>query len=312
MPDVLIFLSDGFPALSLTLITEPLRVANRELARQTFAWRLISERGGKVVSSSGFEVATTPADDRKPDALILLTSYGPDRTATDATLAWLRRMDRAGCLMGCVDTGALIFAKAGLLAKRPAAAHHEAIVGFARQFRQGLFIDRRFDFTPPRFSSAGGVVTADMTLALISHFAGRNTAARVAAVLNYHPPDRTRTGSAAMSHDRLAAIDPALARAVELMSNNLSAPLPVSSIAKRCGVPGWRLTRLFQRHLHASPTRYYLRLRLDQAQDMLRNSPLSVGDIATDCGYDNIESFSRSYKARHGRPPSRDRIASFE
>lgn len=307
MPDISVVLSDDFPVLSLTLITEPLRVANRELARPLFTWRLVSEKGGRISSSSGFEVDTAPLDNGKPDALILLTSYGPDRSATGTVLAWLRRMDRAGCLMGCVDTGALVFARAGLLNRRPAAAHHEAIVGFAREFPGKLFVDRRFDFAPPRFSSAGGIATADMTLALIAHFAAPAVATRVAAILNYAPPDRTRTGSAPASADRLEAISPVLAQAVDLMRTNLSSPLEVSRISLACGVPGWKLTRLFKRHLHHSPAAYYLSLRLDQAQDMLRNSSLSVGDIASECGYDNIESFSRSYKTRHGRPPSRDR-----
>ena len=37
MPSVALVLTDSFPILSLTLVTEPLRVANRELARAGLA-----------------------------------------------------------------------------------------------------------------------------------------------------------------------------------------------------------------------------------------------------------------------------------
>ena len=284
MVEICIHLSDGFPVLSLTLITEPLRVANRELGRARFTWSIVSDTGGALRSSSGMDLHTLPSWEQTPDAAIVLASYRPERSATDATLAWLRGLDRRGCLLGCVDTGALVLARAGLLGARPAAVHPEAIDGFQRQFPESLFMDRLHDFSPPRFSSAGGVATLDMTLALIGHFSHERLARSVAEILTYDPAPpggraRIRSGSVA----------PAVRDAVALMEAHPRASLGIPDIADRVGVPVWKLNRLFQRYLHSSPTSYYVDLRLSRARDMLRNTTMAIGDVATACGYDNAE-----------------------
>jgi AraC family carnitine catabolism transcriptional activator len=302
MPSIWLHIADGFPILSLTLVTEPLRVANREAGRKVFDWTVVSDDGGVRQSSSGIPVATVSPPETLPEAVILLASYHPERAATETTLAWLRRLDRHGMLLGCVDTGALVFAKAGLLGVRPAAVHSEAIHGVQRLFPKSLFVDRLYDFSPPRLSSAGGVATLDMSLALIAHFTHARIARRVAEILNYTPvlPE--------LSVDRLPGSVPAEVRdAVSIMEANLSAPLGIAEIARQVGQPVWKLNRLFGRHLHASPTRHYVRRRLARARDMLRNTTLSVGEIAAECGYGNAEVFSRAYRAEFGCTPSGDR-----
>ncbi len=297
-----VHIADGFPVLSLTLVTEPLRVANREMGREAFTWRVVSEEGGARRSSSGMPVDTVALPQSPPDVAILLASYQPERSAGTATLAWLRKLDRHGSLLGCVDTGALVFARAGLLVTRPAAAHAEAIPGFQRQFPGSLFVDRLHDFTPPRCSSAGGVSTLDMTLALIAHFSDARIARRVAEILNHTPV------MADLPASRLPGSVPgALRDAVAIMEANLGAPIRVADIARQLDLPVWKLNRLFQASLHTSPTHFYLRRRLARARDMLRNTTLSVGEIAEDCGYGNADVFSRAYRKEYGCPPSRDR-----
>lgn len=302
MKTVVIHIADGFPILSLTLITEPLRVANRELGKQGFDWRVVSDGGGTQVSSSGLPIATLPLPDDIPDAVIVLASYKPESSSTPGALAWLRRLDRKGCLLGCVDTGALVFARAGLLGVRPAAAHPEAIAGFHRQFPKSLFVDRMFDFSPPRFSSAGGVSTLDMTLALISHLGSERLSGRVSRILTY---DQLRPNWQPGSLP--ASVPSAVRDAVGIMEANMSVPVPVSEISARVSLPIWKLNRLFNRYLHSSPTSYYAHRRLDRAREMLRNTSLQVGEISTDCGYENAEAFSRAYRARFGLAPSKDR-----
>ena len=303
MVTVCLHLSEGFPILSLTLITEPLRLANRELGRPNFRWVAVSDDGGILRASSGIPLETSNLPEERQDIVILLASYHPDRSATDRTLSWLRRQERLGAMMGCVDTGALVFARAGLLEMRPAAAHPEAIAGFHRQFPNSLFIDRLFDVSPPRVSSAGGVATLDMTLGLIGHVAGGQLSRRVAEVLTYEPSSGDRT-----SPRIPAGIASAVRDAVEIMAANPGRCLPVSEIAGRLGLPVWKLSRLFRRYLHQSPTGYYLDLRLSRARDMLRNTSLPVSEIGADCGYDNAEVFTRAYRKRFGSAPSRDRV----
>lgn len=305
---VAILIDEGFPLLSLAFVTEPLRLANRESLRTLFSWRVLSPDGGAPRSSSGRRIEIDgPLDDAPADVVLLLASYSPGRMASNALLGWLRRRAAEGALMGCVDTGALIFAEAGLLSRRPAAAHHEAIVGFREAYGAQGFSDVLFDLDGDRCSSAGGVATFDMSLALIERFGSRALARRVAEILNYRPLETARASGDFGRDWSIPRLDRTLATAIEIMAANIERPVAIGEISARLGCPPWRLRRLFLKHLGAAPQDYYVTLRLDQARNLLRNSSESAGAIALMCGFPAPESLSRAYKRRYGVSPSRDR-----
>ncbi len=303
-----VVIAEGFPLLSLSLVTEPLRVANRESRAPVFRWRVLSPDGRPVRSSSGLLISVdSELDDMPADAVILLASYHPERMVSTRLVAWLRRRAAKGAMMGCVDTGAMIFAQAGLLGHRPAAVHHEAIVGFRDAYGNAFFADKLFDLSQYRCSSAGGVVTIDMSLALIEHFVSRQLARRIAEVLNYRPVEPDRAHGAYGRDWSIPRLNQYLARSVEMMLANLDKPIQIATLAQRLNLPQWKLRRLFHRYLGMAPAGYYLELRLDRARNLLRNSHERVGMIAVLSGFENIESFSRAYKKRFSISPSADR-----
>lgn len=309
MRNIDIVLTEAFPILSLSLVTEPLRVANRESLEGAFAWRLLSEAGGVLTSSSGISIETEMLDEVRVDAVILLASYRPEMAMTPTLLNWLKRRARTGALMGCVDTGALIFAEAGLLSRHTAAVHYEAMAGYAEIYGETVFVDRLYDFSPPRCSAAGGVATIDMTLAMIEHYAGADLARRVAGILTYLPSGHLGAQERLIDENALARTDRRLAAAVDLMLTNIATPMPVTAIAKRLGLTVQGLARLFQRHTGMPPGAYSSRLRLERARNLLRNSHHPVGMVAILCGFENHETFTRAYRRRFGLAPSRDRSA---
>ena len=66
--------------------------------------------------------------------------------------------------------------------------------------------------------------------------------------------------------------------------------------------------RLFKSKLGQSVMGYYRELRLDKAQNLMRNSALPLTEIALATGFANSSHFSRSYAARFGAPPSTFRV----
>ncbi|WP_406649612.1 helix-turn-helix domain-containing protein [Aliisedimentitalea scapharcae] len=307
MPHADIVLTDNFPILSLTLVTEPLRVANRETADTLWRWRFLSVKGGHLTSSSGIDINTDQLDHSPADVVLLLSSYHPETAVAGPLLGWLKHRARQGALMGCVDTGALIFAEAGLLRSRPAAVHFEALRSYREKFGADMFADRLFDVSDTRCSSAGGVATFDMTLGLIEHFSGRQLAYRVAEILTYRPTNHTGPQQRLLTDTSLARLDRNLAKAVDLMIATLDQPITVAEIAARVGVPQWTLGRLFKHHLQQTPAAYYRNLRLAEARNLVQNSSLRISEISSLCGFENPESFARAYRQRYGHPASRDR-----
>ena len=64
-----------------------------------------------------------------------------------------------------------------------------------------------------------------------------------------------------------------------------------------------RYNARFKEQLGISPTQYLLRLRMGAACDLLKNTELSVKEIATMCGYRDPYFFSRAFKAFTGSSP---------
>lgn len=283
-------------------------MANRESPTPLFGWRVLSPDGSRARSSSGRAIDVDGGlNDDPADAVLLLASYHPDQMMTNRLRHWLRRHAARGTLMGCVDTGALLFAESGLLSRHPAAAHREAIVGFREAHGDTIFTDRLFDLEGTLCSSAGGVATLDMTLAVIERFASRRLALRVAEILNYCPLAGSRANGDLRLDWSIPRLNRTLAQCVEIMLANVECPLPIQTICDRVGWPQWRVRRLFHRYVAMSPRAYYLELRLDRARNLLRNSHEKVGTIALMCGFPAVESMSRAYRARYGVSPSKDR-----
>lgn len=212
--------------LSLALITEPFRVCNRELAEQFWTWRFVSAEGGSVASFSGIEIETLPLTRTEPDIVLLMSSYHPETALEKPLLSWLKSRARSGAIMGCVDTGALVFAEAGLLRTAPAAVHFEALRGYREKYPGEMFVDCLFDVSANRCSSAGGVATFDMTLGLIERFNGKGLADRVAEILTYSPSSHRGPQQKLLVDTSLKRVDNRLAKAVDLRSRPQNQDLP--------------------------------------------------------------------------------------
>ena len=262
-----------------------------------------------IRSSSGFEMQTDPLDDQPDDIVLLISSYAPETALTKPLLAWLRRKARSGTLMGCVDTGAMIFAEAGLLTQTPAAVHFEALRGYREAYADQMFVDRMFDLSNNRCSSAGGVATFDMTLALINRFNSRELSARVAEILTYRPTEHSGPQQKLLAETSLMRMDRNLGRTVDLMLAHLSEPLSICKLSEHVGVPQWTLVRLFKHHFKQSPSDYYRYLRLSQARNLLLNSSYRINEVGALCGFDNPESFSRAYKKQFDETASQTRAS---
>lgn len=294
-----------FPLHALALCIDALRIANREALRTAFHWQIAAEGGGVVNSSAG--VAVTPdlaleEIDFSP-ITVLLAAYQPGLSTSDGLLRWLRRQDRHGGWLGCVDTGALLLARAGLLPKTGTSVHPEALHGAREDFRRASFATLPFTFGRRRFSSMGGVATLDMTLALVEHHEGKALAEQVGRRMLYTRDPGVRPHAVGTTH----CAHPALERCLEQMNTHIDNPLSLAELSRRVSVPQWTLRRLFKKCFSTTPLAYYRGIRLERGRQLLAYSHLSVTDVAIACGFSEAASFSHAFSAQFGLPPSRCR-----
>jgi AraC family transcriptional regulator of arabinose operon len=108
----------------------------------------------------------------------------------------------------------------------------------------------------------------------------------------------------AAGRDLLLEIDPRIRRGIEWLSTELAEPFRLDAAARRSGLSITRFSQLFKAATGKSPQQFSEEARLNHAAYLLNGSTLRVGEVATQCGYDNPLYFSRRFQRRFGRPPS--------
>ena len=79
------------------------------------------------------------------------------------------------------------------------------------------------------------------------------------------------------------------------------------SLAETAGVSVRQLERLFQSHLGCTIGQHMSSLRLERARLLLRQTSLSVLEVAVASGFTSAAHFSRAYRSRYGYPPRTER-----
>ena len=305
------YLVPEFPLMAFAAAIEPLRSANRLRGDQLYEWRLYSRDGGPVRASNGVDIAVHAAADEDTAALDLLLACAGTRDAGkgDAAVAkWLRALARRGTAIGGISLGAYVIANAGLLDGRRCALHWESLAAFAEQFPRIRTTADIFVVDGNRRTCSGGTAALDMMLHLITEREGRALASDVSEQF-IHPRIRSTQDPQRMAvQSRLGVANARLIAAIGIMESGHDEPRPVQEIAAEVGLSPRQLERLFARYLRASPSHYYLKLRLDRARSMLLQTTKPVLDVAVACGFASASHFSRCYRSEFGHRPRDERV----
>lgn len=94
-------------------------------------------------------------------------------------------------------------------------------------------------------------------------------------------------------------------RSVQLMLECYSdATLSLDDMARTACVSRFHFVRIFKEAKGVTPMQFLNGVRMDAARRLLRNSKVTVGDIAAAVGYADRAAFVRSFKRRFGCAPS--------
>jgi AraC family transcriptional regulator len=98
-----------------------------------------------------------------------------------------------------------------------------------------------------------------------------------------------------------------LRRVIERMNANLSTDLDLKTLAAESGYSRNHFLRMFRAATECTPHRYFLRLRIERAQSMMKNRSLRLIDIAEACGFASQTQFSRVFRQILGITPNQYR-----
>jgi transcriptional regulator GlxA family with amidase domain len=176
-----------------------------------------AQRPGGVSDSSGsftLRAQASFADVPHPDVILVPGGSGEaDQLSPGPLHDWLLAADKTSTWTSSVCTGALILARAGLLAGRAATTNWQAMEELERLGANAL--RERYVFDGKYVTAAGVSAGIDMALALAARIAGDDVAMAIQLGIEYDPRPPFNAGSPATAPARIVAAQRARSRFAE-------------------------------------------------------------------------------------------------
>lgn len=219
---------------------------------------------------------------------------------------WIRRVGPRARRLGSVCTGSFLLARAGLLDGRRVTTHWGYCQRLAQKYPRVIVDpDPIFVRDGNIYTSAGVTAGMDLALALIEEDHGSRLALDVARdlVLYLRRPGGQSQFSAALL---MQLTDRQPLRDLESwVLDNLNKPLNVQLMAEHVAMSPRNFARVFSREMKLTPARFVERLRVETARRRLEESPHSLEQIASECGFGSVNSmravFQRTLKLAPGK-----------
>ena len=299
-----------YAMISLMSAIEPLRIANRLAGRQLFRWQCFSEEGETVLASNQMALSNHLSFKHPilPKNLLVNSSFNPQRYLSMRSIKWLQQIKRRGGCIGALDTGCFLLAKANLLKEHCITMHWEAMPVFNELYPDHRISTDLFVVDGACMTCAGGVATTDMMLYLMAPFCEKSLIEQICEQIISRGAREQHVAQRSAISRRLKVHNPRLLKVLRLMEDNLVSPIGVAQLAWQVHISLRQLERLFSQYLQNSPRRYYIKLRLIKARQLLRESSLSISQIALGCGFSSASQFSHSYRKQYLIAPRAERL----
>jgi transcriptional regulator GlxA family with amidase domain len=309
---VAVILVPGFALMSFASVIEPVRGANRLSGSKFYEWELFAPEGGMVESNSGITVAAAPVSALEQnlfDLVVVCAASHAEQRRFRAVEETLRRLARRNVALAAVSTGSFVLARAGLLTDRRCTVHWDYADSFAEAFPDIAVCNDLFVVDGSILTCAGATAALDMMLQLIGAHHGQDLARQISGQF-LHGGIRAAADDQRRMLLGMGVTNSVVQKAVSLMEAAIEEPVPLSELTQRTGVSQRQLERLCKRYLGATPAQYYVQLRLERARRMLRQTDMSVAEVAIACGFVSLSHFAKVYRRHYGLSPREDRKAS--
>ncbi len=303
----------GFSLVALSCAIDVLRAANVEDMIADFRWTLLGQNDDSVSSSSGIPLPCKSFESSGEfDAIVVCGGERTHLFRAARLEQWLKDEARNSTMVGSISDGAYLVAQAGLFENSRSTIHWKCQSGYRERFPD---LDVRMsilEIDGNRFSCAGGTASLDLMLQFVARLLGPEAVGKIAD--NYfhdviRDEDQVQHVASAF---RFAARSRILSEALLIMESELENPIPVAEISERLEVSHRQLDRLFRRHLNTSPASHYREMRLIRASGLLKQTELSVGEIALGCGFQSASHLGKFFKRKYQETPLQHRRIDWE
>ena len=227
----------------------------------------------------------------------------PTIRAMEPWLPTLREYAASGTRICSVGTGSCLLAEAGLLTGAPATTHWNYFEQFARRYPDVELKTRHLITQSANIYCVGSVNSiADLMVHLSEEWFGSRIAQ---AVENQFSPEIRRSFRAAAYQNEADSShhDETVIEAQQWLQERLGRAVTMADLAEHLDLTKRTLNRRFRHATGMSPQAYLQSLRVNHAQELLKHSNLSVGEIAWQVGLQDASYFSQLFRRHCGMSP---------
>lgn len=315
---IAILLFPGFSLLSLSSFLAPFEKANAILGRPRFRWAFASRSGVSETCSLGLEM---PAPHRFLDVMPRMPSAGQMEMVVmiaDDVVEANAPPELAGAVRLCIrqsipvvalGTATWLLAGMGALKDKECTINWERMAAFSETFSGPRITDAIYTNDGVIWSCAGETSAFDLAIALVEQTLGTHLTIDICK-RNVAEGARDRTHrQAGWPPWKVCCTSLKLPQAISLMERSLEEPVSLDSIADSLTISRRQLERLFESDLGTSPHKYYIKLRLDRAKQLVEVTSKPIIDIALACGFVSAAHFSKCFRLQYGCSPKQTRLA---
>lgn len=299
-----------FTMMALSAAIEPLRMANHLSGKTLYRWSLISRDGQPVKASDGLTVNVdcSYAQHESFDAVIMCGGVAIKEVVSKVDTNWLNFLDRKRLTLGGICTGSYALAKAGLLDNVTCTIHWELLASWQEDFPKINSTNQLYTIENYRWCSSGGTAPMDLILSIVGRAYGKQLQMSICEMFSHKElRDESEMQRIPLQH-LVGANQSKLQDIVRLMEANIEEPLSLDELASLVGLSRRQLERLFQKYLHCSPHKYYMQIRLTRARQLIKQTNISIIEVAICCGFVSTPHFSKCYRKAFKIPPREERL----
>ena len=299
----------GYRKVLGTSITIPIEMLNAAdlinriegKSKGTLTMDLVSLDGGNIALNAGLELVCKKklTDITETDMIILPALWGNALGVVkqqQALIRWLQDFQGNDTILCAVGTGSYFLAEAGLLDNKVATTHWYYFDQFARTYSNVLLQRDRFITKSGNIYCAGSVNSVrDVMLHFIEEYYSQHVADQVSRHFT-HEIKRSYTSSFLKNSPQNYHDDENIIAIQESMHSSYHEEITLELLAEKFDISVRSLNRRFKEATGKSPMQYLQQIRIENAQELLKTSNLSIAEVAFSVGYPDNSYFSAIFR----------------
>jgi transcriptional regulator GlxA family with amidase domain len=266
----------------------------------------------QVTSAQGLMFAQlSPLVDLESVDQVIIPGFSSDMVSLDSplldnqTCSWLRHAGESGIQMASVCTAAFAIGEAGLLDGRQCTTHWASVERLQIRYPKASVTDNVLFVEDGVITTSAGIASGiDMALFMVEKTLGPMFTAKVARSLVVYARRNGCQPQNSIYLEYRAHLHAGVHRAQDFIAGHLNERITLDEIAQAALLSTRSLSRDFKQTTGLTPIGYQQGLRLELARNLIANRQLSLEEIASQCGFEDVRHFRRLWKARYHQPPS--------